>query len=109
MNNPGANEGAVKPKIELGRRITQPERTGRGPVASRAAVKEEMGRGSIRSVKHLGQRSDQTAFAAERSISGKPVSDYEKKLLFDENPKSVLTYRAAKMSDDDIYEILKNQ
>ena len=58
----------------------------------------------------MGHRADPTAWAAEKHIlygeAKAPSLDME--LLFKENPVSVKAYRAANMTDQQIYELLKN-
>lgn len=90
-------------------------RGGEGPIASGTAVKYGMGRSFLRpSSHHVGQRADPTAWAARDNVDrvlvgqGSPPTPTKQdmELLFEENPKTVQTYRAAKMTDREIYDLL---
>lgn len=91
------------------------DRPGEGRIVSSTDAKEGLGRTSFQRVAkdHVGERSNPTEWIASRRLeNGMKSSDptkSEKDIVFSENPKDVSTYRAAGMSDEQIYELLKDR
>lgn len=77
---------------------------------SPTAAKLSLGRNLFRRVRHEGQRGDSTAFEALKRVAAgqeqKPPTDLEKKLLFGDNKSSVRAFRAAGLTDEEIYNLL---
>ncbi len=88
------------------------DRPGEGRVVSSTEAKDLIGRGFIRA-KHLGNRSDPTEFlAGQRLEKGLPrtrPTQGEMDDVFARNQSDVEIFRAEKMSDEEIYEIIKDR
>ena len=87
------------------------DRAGEGKVTSPAAAKEGLGRGFLRPKReHEGQRSAPTEYiASKRLAKDKPPTPLEKLLVFGSNRSEVRVLKAAGISDDQIYEQLKDR
>ena len=84
-----------------------------GPGVSPVDARLNLGRASVQRVDphHEGQKSDPTATiairTADKSMSAKGPTPEQIKGLFDQNPLATASYRAAGMSDREIYKILE--
>ncbi|QQG47440.1 MAG: hypothetical protein HY044_04950 [Candidatus Woesebacteria bacterium] len=83
-------------------------RPGQGRIVSNTEAKLNMGR-SFQRARHEGLKSNPTEWEASKRLANKPPTDNERKILFDENPSDVKTYKASGLSDEEIYNILKNR
>lgn len=87
-------------------------RSGEGMPTSRTAAKETMGRTFV-TMKHEGQLSRGTEYQASARLAGfksqEGPTQQEMQMIFNENPSDVKAFKAAGMSQTEIYDILKNR
>ena len=89
------------------------QRAGEGPVTASDAAKQTSGRASFRRPTryHTGHRADPTAWQAEHHVQ-ESIGEYppqkDMQLLFNENRRTVAIYRAAGITDVEIYTLLKD-
>lgn len=75
---------------------------------SRTAFKLLNGRGSVRSARHEGGKSDSTSYQAGKNIGrGKKPTKTEIDMVFKDNPSAVRVYEGQGFSRQKIYNILK--